>query len=331
MPPVWLGTSAYAVNALVTYAEAGPTNPFWYVLKCISPVSAAPPNTSNPPPITTFNPVVVNTANWVLQNPGEPAYVIGTVYLPGDVVSFGGAADGANPPLYLCLVETAASPGAQPSSWKALSTAGDAPGATTVSAIAASGITVTQPSAGNYFVSAELGTAAGSGVTVAAGAGNAKNLSVNLTTADGCGITKSPSVGDTSLGLALNLSAGAGLLLSPSTVPGNTNTALKLNLGPGSGYSGTWLTNGVNSNSAGTTAVVPTVIAGAPVYANAVIMVTPNTPLRDATLTPTILTWYLYWNPVGLSGVWTLIIDQATSTQNVTFTYVVLSTGTPPT
>jgi hypothetical protein len=333
MPPQWLGTSAYAVNAQVTYAEAGPINPFWYVLKCISPVSAVPPNTSNPPPITSFGPpVVVNTANWVLQNPGEPAYVNGQAYLPGDVVSFGGAAEGANPPLYMCLVETTASPGATPSSWKALATAGDAPGAVTVSSIAASGISVTQPTAGNYLVAASLGAAAGSGITVAAGTGTAQNLSVNLTTANGCGISKTPSGGDTSLGLALNLSVGAGLTLTPSTVSGDTNTVLTVDLGTNTGLSGQFTTSGALSIS-GSAFTIPNTTA---VYPNAIIMVTPNSSLVDTGAGDSpytgLLTWNLNWNAIPGQlggGLWVLSIDQSTSTKLVSFTYVILSRGAP--
>lgn len=312
-PAIWSSIAAYAVNAQAAYS-AGGVPETWYNVKCVTAVSAPGPN---PPPISSFSPLVLNSS-WVLQNNGEPAFVIGTIYTPGDVVSFGGSAYGAAPPLYMCVVKTAASPADQPLAWKALATGSAA--SLSVSSAPASGITVTEPTLGAFSVATNLTLADGCGLVTGAGSGTAQTLATNLTTAIGCGLTKTPSVvpGNTGLGLSLNLAVPTGgqLTLTPSV--SDTKTTVAFSVGPTTGWSGVRTTTGVNSASPSPSGILPTAVNGVPITAGAVIMVTPNTPTLDA---GTPLTWNLVWTV----SVWTIVIDQASSTVPVTFTYVILA------
>ena len=319
-PALWSSTAAYAVNAQASLSN-GANPEVWYNVKCITAVSAPGPN---PIPISSFDPLVLDSS-WVLQNNGEPAFVIGTIYTPGDVVSFGGAVYGAAPPLYMCVVKTAASPADQPASWKALAT-GETTTVESAPAVGGvnSGITVTEPSLGVYDVAANLSAASGVTITNAV-SGSGLTIGANLS--GGTGITVGSGTGTekvVSLNVNNPVTPGSGITVSGANISANILGSYPLGvvLGVGTDTSKK-ITTSFYVQTVVATAAAPGVIlpGGYPIRNQSMFAITPNTPMVDGGYP---ITWNLVWDTDTLQWLITVSTASTPGTPSFTFTVVLL-------
>jgi hypothetical protein len=209
-PTVWDSRTGYAVNTLVSYAGG--------VYRCIVPVAPAPsPAPANAPP--------QNNSFFVLATAGDPYFVEGTAYIPGDVVTY--TASGlVDSQFYMCLVATSDSPSLSPQKWKALGTGVPVPDPVVVTSASASGITVTESPAGTFSVATAL--TAGYGLASAPGAGTALALSLALAGSVGTPVAASGQfVGQLPIPVGVTVTANSVYLVVPlsSTTSGVTNVA----------------------------------------------------------------------------------------------------------
>lgn len=190
----WDPLTVYNINEIVSYsAVLGQPNLY---------VAVALTTTAGEEPATVVSGNLVVSEEWRLCAKGEPMWVPGQSYYPGDVVSYasgGGGTDDTEPSLYMCLVATGAVSPSPPAPvagftseyWKLLvSSGGGTVGVSSVITGAGSGLIATTTPGGQ--VQLTRGLLNGYGISLGAGVPppnpNQLYVGLNYYTDYGCGI-----------------------------------------------------------------------------------------------------------------------------------------------